>query len=315
MRQPIPNCIRDNASLWFGWRRGLRERFGLLCFFFLILGALALLASPASATISLVQSKSNEEGGGGNNYLSVSLPSATTPGNLLIFAMFYASGGTSPVMNVCDGTATSCTAPNAGCTGQTSTDTFTALPNMPVNAGVRQTYVAYAKASGALTSFTGCGAAGGHSTLVAVYEYHSTAGWQSSPLDTSNTNSNTTGTTGSGGSITPSASGELIFSAIAVQAAVTGIAVSSGYTQQPTSNGASGTGWLNGNGYSGDGCDNENSGNTSTTCTFTWTGSNAWGAAIAAFKPSTSTPITRRGQTIIGTLLPRGEGQPRVGSP
>jgi hypothetical protein len=308
MRQPIPNCIRDNASVWFGWRRGLRERFGLLCFFFLILGALALLASPAWATVTLVQSRSN--GGGGQNFQTVTLTASTTAGNLLIVGVFYASGGTSPVMNVCDGTASNCTAPNAGCTGQTSTDTFTALPNMPVNAGVRQTYLAYAKASSALTSFTACGNAGGHSMQIAVYEYNSTTGWQSSPLDTSATNTGATAP-GSGGNITPSASGELIFSVISIQNNGLTITISgTGMTEQPTSNGTAHTGWVEGGiAFQSDGCDDENSGNTSTTCSFGGSANATWGAIIAAFKPAAGATIQRKGQTIIGTLLPPGEGQ------
>jgi len=312
-----PNAIRDRASLRFGWRRGLRRRLGRLSLLFLILGALALLASPAWASISLVQSRSNGAGGGGNNFISVSLTSSTTAGNLLIVGVFYASGGTSPTITVCDGTATSCTAPNAGCTGETSTDTFTALPNMPLNAGVRQTDLFYAKASGALTSFTACGSAGGHSMQIAVYEYSSTTGWQSSPLDTSLTNTAISAGPVNAGSITPAASGELIFSVISIQENAQTINISgTGMTEQPTANGTAHTGWIQGGiAFQSDGCDDQNSGSTSTTCSFTNFASVQWGAIIAAFKPATSTPTSRKGQVITSTLRPPGAESLGVESP
>jgi hypothetical protein len=122
-------------------------------------------------------------------------------------------------------------------------------------------------------------------------------------LDASSSATNV-GTTGNAGTITPTASGELIFSAINIQNAVTGIAVTTpGMTVQPTANGATGTGWNFGTvGFRSDGCDNESSGNTPTTCAFSWTGSNTWGAIIAAFKPAM--PPLRKGQTIISTLRP-----------
>jgi hypothetical protein len=307
MRQPIPNGIRDKASVRFGWRRGLRERFSRLYSFFLILGALALLALPAWATISLTQSAST---GASSSALSVSLASNTTAGHLLIVSVFYASGATSGVI------ITACDGGSCGATCATSTDSFTAVANMPLSIGNHQLYVAYAMASSALTSFTACGNQGSHSTIVAVYEYASTTGWQALPLDTSSTNTNTGTTTGNGGSITPAVSGELIFSATAWQAVVAGITVSgTGMTNQPTSSGATGTGWAHGGlGFSGDGCDNENSGNALTTCTFNWTTATDYAAAIAAFKPVAASTNKRKGQTIIVTSPP-GEGQPRVGSP
>ena len=238
-----------------------------------------LLASAADASISLVQSKSVSCSAATN--CTITLSSNTTSGNLLIFGLNW--GNTAGTITACDGGSCSTTCP-------TSTDTWSTIPSNPVADGAssNEINVTYTKATTALTSLTYCVSGGGsHTMRMGVFEYSSTTGWQSSPLDVSATSSNSSNTSAGSGTITPAASGELVFAAMQWAVAVSAITVSgTGMTEQPTSNGTAGTGWISAGRI--DGCDNENSGNVSTTCTFSWTTAAASSGTIGAFKPASS---------------------------
>ena len=235
-------------------------------------------ATGGANTFALVQSQSATCAT--TTSCAVSLPGNTTAGNLVMFALMW--GASSGTITQCDGGSCSTT-----CT--TSTDSFNTLPSNPISDTVSDELdVVYAKMSTALTSFTFCIAGGGsHTIRVAAYEYSASSGFPAlaSVLDTSNVG-NGGGSqvlTGTGGNITPATAGELVFSAIQMESTISAFVITgTGYSEQPTSNGTAGNGWLGTD--RGDGCHNLSSVNTATTCTFSWTTAASYSATIAAFK-------------------------------
>lgn len=198
-----------------------------------------------------------------------------TSGSLLVCGMMWG--------NVVSGTTYSITDPTNG--------TYTVVSSTPINDGLgsNSLYMAWIKNTSTAASLTvtfNATGNGNHTIRAACYEYTSTIGWPTNPVDTqSGQNSSVQGVSGNAPNVTPSATGELIFAAIILASGATANSFTvsgTGFTRQDAG-GTAGSGW--GSNTRAVGCDNQNSGNAATTCTFSWATNNQWAAAQVVFKP------------------------------
>lgn len=168
-------------------------------------------------------------------------------------------------------------------------NTWTQFPSVPTGISGLNDLNAFwtvSASSGANTVTATISGGGAHGLRLAVYEYSSTTGWPANPVDgTGNKSSSLSGvTTANPGNITPSASGELVVSYIQFGNTTSADAVSTPFTERPTAGGTAGTGWTSDG--RADGADDQSSGNTALTCTWSWVTAVAYSALICAFKPA-----------------------------
>jgi hypothetical protein len=178
-------------------------------------------------------------------------------------------------------------------------NTYTAfLNNQTGITGLNDLYCAWAINSGSAAALTvtvtisGAGA-GTHTLRIGIFDYNSSTGWASSPVDSvagGNGANSTTGTTmANPGNITPSASGELVFSSIQWSNTVNTTSVTT--CTERAAGGSGGSGW--GNNGRVDSSDVLSSGTSATTCMYSWAASVGYSTLIQAFKPATTSAVVR----------------------
>jgi hypothetical protein len=296
MRQPIPNSIRDNASVRSGWRRGLRQRFGQFCLFSLILGVGTLHASSSLTVVT-----------GGSAYAGAN-----------------AAGGTVTISNF-----------PVPSTGLPAGDTYL-IVGISCHAGCNVTSISWN--GGPFTNWASLGTkADAGNTTMYIYQLQNPAAATASIVVTTSADKVVAGAFLLGGVHTGGAGSA--FRAFASNVATSGTATVTGIATNPgdmiidvlaphndgTCCDAPASGqtaeWTvtNGAGTTSAGDGGVRAITSGTTATESWTlkASTDYAMGCISVIPQTaSTPtIQRTGQTIIGTLLPPGEGQPGVGSP
>ncbi len=240
-----------------------------------------LCAVRSYATTTLVQSNSNSTAAGVSH--TVALSSTVTAGNLLIVPFMFGANKANCTYAVSDTLGNTWTQHPSGATDDTSaSDSVIIFWTKTGSGGASDT---------ATITVTGgsCGGGTDHTVRAGIFEYSATNGWPASPVDTSSAGNagGSAATTGNAPNVTPSATGELIFSALVTGGTITSgtFTVSgTGFTREDAG-GTAGTGFASANRI--EGCDNTSSGNTATTCTFTWTSTEFWGAETIVFQPNT----------------------------
>lgn len=255
----------------------------------LLLAGLAVQTVPFPPVLdpSLVQSTSahpNPCTGTAPATCAITYSSSVTGGNLLVVGINF--GNTLP------STDYSASDNASGCT-----DTWTQTPSPGTNNSspnaIGDITVLWSVACGnqaSLTVTVSVASGGSHGARLGAYEYSSTTGWPASPVDKSGSSvANTTpaGSSLNTASITPSVTGTLVWSAIAIASAgATSITVST-CTERPTAGGTAGSGWTSDG--RADGADIQTGGTSATVCGWSWSSTNSFSdSVIINFKPATA---------------------------
>lgn len=168
------------------------------------------------------------------------------------------------------------------------------------NLGFNDLYCAWAIHAGsaaALQETITITGGGTHTLRLAIFDYASTTGWPASPVDQSNSNSNS----GSvaildPGNITPTVTGTLIFSAIQFTGVVSNIHISAGSCGMQEAGGTSGNGWAS-NGRA-DGADVQGATTSAQACSYAWTTNFGASALIENFKPNVGGVVSIRHRAV-----------------
>lgn len=222
----------------------------------------------AGPNISLSQSIAST-GTSGVTSKTVIFPSNVATGDLVIVAINW--GNSSGTYTISDSASNSYTQFPAVETGTTLND-------------LNGYWTIHAGSPSALAVTVSIASGGTHTLRVAIYDYHSNTGWPASPVDQSSHFLGSTGvTSGDAGSISPTVTGTLVFSAIQWSGAVSSVSVNSGFAEQ-TAGGTSGLGWLSDG--RADSCDKQAATTSAQNCIFSWTTTVQYSAFVANFKPN-----------------------------
>ena len=242
----------------------------------LFAGMLAVFASPARGSVSLVQSTSGVSGA--VNFFGKAFSTNVANGDLVIGCFTFGNNTAGITYSMTDSASNSYAA------------FVTQETQVTNNNDLLCFWTIHAGSAAAITVTGNASGGGSHTFRLAIYDYASTTGWPASPVDkNAGASSSSSVANITTASITPSQSGTLIFSALEIGASgVTSISTNAGYSEQPAG-GTAGQGWASS--LRADSADNQNGGTSATSVTYTFAGGvSAATAIIQNFKPNVAAP-------------------------